>query len=68
MSAPRVQNARTGQERRLLGTSGRWLADASTQSPAILIVGNVLAAYRDRSAAAAPGDELRVLRRPGSGT
>lgn len=69
-----VQNASTGQERRLLSTLGRLVEDAaasSMQSPAILIVGNVLAACRDRdrsATAAAPGDELQVQCLPGSGT
>ncbi|MBX9715556.1 MAG: uroporphyrinogen-III C-methyltransferase [Burkholderiaceae bacterium] len=69
-----VQNASTGQERRLLTTLGRLLEDAAAsrmRSPAILIIGNVLAACRnlDRSAtSAAPGGELQVGCLPGSVT
>ena len=69
-----VQNASTGQERRLLSTLGRLVEDAaasSMQSPAILIVGKVLADCGDgdrRRLAAAPGDELQVQCLPGSGT
>ena len=69
-----VQNASTGEERRLLSTLGCLVEDAAAsqmRSPAILIVGNVLAACRnlDRSAtAAAPGGEPQVRCLPGSGT
>jgi len=69
-----VKNASTDQERRLLSELGRLVEDAAAsqmRSPAILIVGNVLAACRNRNRSAtatAPGDELQVQCLPGSGT
>jgi uroporphyrin-III C-methyltransferase len=69
-----VQNASTGEERRLLSTLGRLVEDAAASqmgAPAILIVGNVLVACRDRdrsATAAAPGGEPPLRCLPGSGT
>ena len=58
-----VQHASTAQERRLLSTLGQLVRDASDQgiqSPAILIVGNVLKGAQALQQAAVPVNGFRV--------